>query len=205
MCQYITVYREQVGWCSLQRAGVIIGVIRSSNLSRRGNTPLTQTRSQGRAAWEERQDPERPAVPDLQPVALKIWEHVSCSPWFQAPAHPFPPVVLGLQHLLRPERLCRRSRFVAQSLMNLKRTKLWRKACTHHATGRSGQEWGSPRRRAAALREASGGHPSHLDPGFQSWRGRVAGVCFRGLDLKRDTAKPDGSESAPGEPEAGLP
>lgn len=34
------------------------------------------------------------------------------------------------------------------------------------------------------------GHPSHLDPGFQSWRGRAAGVCFRGLDLNRDTAKP---------------
>lgn len=31
------------------------------------------------------------------------------------------------------------------------------------------------------------GHPSHLDPGFQSWRGRAAGVCFRGLDLNRDT------------------
>jgi hypothetical protein len=119
---------------------VITGVSRYSILSRRGSTPLTQTRSQGPAAWEEHQGPEQPAVPDLQPVALKIREHVACSPWFQAPTHPFPLVVLGLQHLLRPERLCQRSRFVAQSLMNLKRTKLWRKACTHHATGRSGQD-----------------------------------------------------------------
>lgn len=63
--------------------------------------PLSQTRSQGRAAREVQQGPEQPSVADLQPVALKIREHVACLPCFQAPTHPFPPVVLGLQHLQR--------------------------------------------------------------------------------------------------------
>lgn len=102
---------------------------------------------------------------------------------FQAPTHPFPPVVSGLQRL--QGRTHFRPGSAALPLMKMKRTLSWRKARTHPATGLSGSRCGSPRRRAAVFREASADRPSHLTPrvSIAAWSG--CGCVFPGIGPKQ--------------------
>lgn len=152
-------------------------------LSRSGSASFTHPRSYGRTACEEHPSPEQPAVPDLQPVALKAPKHVACSPWFSGSDAPISSRGLrtsaftGTRALL-PGVSC-------ATLDECEENPVVEKSpCTHPATGLSGSGCGSPRLRAAALREASANHPSHLTPGVSiaAWSG--CGCVFPGIGPK---------------------
>lgn len=152
-------------------------------LSRSGSAPFTHPRSYGRTACEEHPSPEQPAVPDLQPVALKALKHVACSPWFSGSDAP-----ISSRGLRTSAFTGTRALLPGVSCATLdeceKNPVVEKSPRTHPATGLSGSGCGSPRLRAAALLEASANHPSHLTPGVSiaAWSG--CGCVFPGIGPK---------------------
>lgn len=127
--------------------------------------------------------PEQPTEPDLQPVTLKVPEHVACSPCFSGSDAPISSRDLRTSAFTGTRALS--PRISCAPLMKMKRTLSWRKARTHPATGLSGSRCGSPRRRAAVFREASADRPSHLTPrvSIAAWSG--CGCVFPGIGPKQ--------------------